>query len=76
MDEEKLMIIKICDNNLGSLLFKIYMGDLFCLTELADVFNCGDDTAAHSYDLDINSLVTIFVYDSFFAMVRKEYHRA
>ena len=41
------------------------MGDLFCLTELADVFNCGDDTAAHSYDLDINSLVTIFVYDSF-----------
>ena len=35
---------------LGPLLFKIYINDLFCLTELTDVCTYADDTTFHACD--------------------------
>ena len=48
---------------LGSLLFNIYLNDLFFLSEITDLCNFADDTTFYASDMDLNSL-----HDSFLAI--------
>ena len=44
-------------SGLGPLLFKIYLNDLFYLTESTKVCNFADDTTFFSCDENLNSLI-------------------
>ena len=42
---------------IGSLLFSIYINDLFYLNELTDVCNYADDTTFHACNSNLNDLI-------------------
>ena len=50
---------------LGSLLFHIYLNDLFFLCEFTDLCNFADDTTFYACDMDLNSLIKRVEHDSF-----------
>ena len=53
---------------LGSLLFNIYLKDLFFLSEFTDLCNFGDDATFYACDKDLNSLIKRLEHYSFLAI--------
>ena len=53
---------------IGPLLFNIYLNDLFCLAESANVCNFADNTTFYACDNDLNSLINILEHDSHLAI--------
>ena len=53
---------------LGTLLFNIYINDLFYLTELRDVYNYADDTTFHACDSNLEDLIKRLEHDSILAI--------
>ena len=50
---------------LGSLLFNIYLNDLFYLVESTNVCNFADDTTFYACNKDLNSLINKLEHDSY-----------
>ena len=48
---------------LGSILFNIYLNDLFYLTEMTQVCNFADDTTFYVCDKDLNTLINRLEHD-------------
>ena len=57
---------------MGSLLFKIYLNDLFCLAESTEVSNFVDDTTFFACDKDLKALISRLEHDSHLAIERFE----
>ena len=53
---------------LGSLLFNIYINDLFYVTESTNVCNYADDTKFHACDSDLGNLINRLEHDSMIAI--------
>ena len=53
---------------LGTLLFSIYINDLFYLTQLTDVCNYADDTTFHACDSNLDDLIRRLEHDSILAI--------
>ena len=53
---------------LVSLLFNIYLNNLFFLSEFTDLCNFADDTTFYACDMDLNSLIKRLEHDSFLAI--------
>ena len=53
---------------LGSLLFNIYINDLFYITEMTNVCNYAHDTTFHACDSDLESLIQRLEHDSMLAI--------
>ena len=53
---------------LGSLLFNIYLNDLFYIAESTDVCNFADDATFYACDRDVNSLINRLEHDSYLAI--------
>ena len=53
---------------LGTLLFNIYLNDLFYLTECTNVCNYADDTTFHACGSDLKDLITRLEHDSLLAI--------
>ena len=53
---------------LGTLLFNIYINDLFYITEMTNVCNYADDTTFHACDSDLESLIQRLEHDSVLAI--------
>ena len=53
---------------LDSLLFNIYLNDLFYVTNLTDVCNYADDTTFHACDMNLNTVITRLEHDSHIAI--------
>ena len=53
---------------LGSLLFNIYLNDLFFLSEFTALYNFADDTTFYACNMDLNSLIKRLEHDSFLAI--------
>ena len=53
---------------LGSLLFNIYINDLFFLTEKTNVCNYAGDTKFYAFDSDLHYLISRLEYDSVLAI--------
>ena len=60
---------RIC---IGSTFSNIYINDLFYPTEIADAWNCAEDTTIHACDLDLKSLITRLEHGATFAMKKFE----
>ena len=52
---------------LGPLLFKIYLNDLFLLTESTNVCNFADDTTFYACDRNLNDLINRLEHGTFLA---------
>ena len=57
---------------LGSILFNIYLNDLFYLTERTQVCNFADDTTFYVCDKDLNTLINRLEHDTALAVERFE----
>ena len=55
-------------SDLGSLLFNIYLNDLFFLSGFTDLCNFADDTTFYACDMDLNSLIKRLEHYSFVAI--------
>ena len=53
---------------LGSILFNIYLNDLFYLTEMTQVCNFADDITFYVCDKDLNTLINRLEHDSALAV--------
>ena len=53
---------------LGSILFNIYLNDLFYLTEMTQVCNFADDTTFYVCDKDLNTLINRLEHDTALAV--------
>ena len=52
---------------LRSLLFNIYVNDLFYLAEMSDACNYADDATFHACDMNLKSLIARLEHDAVFA---------
>ena len=53
---------------LGTLLFNIYLSNLFFLYEFTDLCNFADDKTFYACDMDLNSLIKRLEHDRFLAI--------
>ena len=47
-------------STLGSMLFNIFLADLFFISSKIDIANCADDNTLHTSSNDVNALIKSF----------------